>query len=101
MLYIFPGLALFLLLRSVLRFVLSLFILDVRTAGYVTKICRNKLKRSKTALFLEEIFVLFKNLQKNFCCRTFLVIGFKQGSSLGMGENVKDVKLEFWVKEKE
>jgi len=30
-----------------------------------------------------------------------LHIGFKQGGSLGMGENIKDVKLEFWVMEKE
>jgi hypothetical protein len=38
---------------------------------------------------------------KNFRCRTFLVIGFKKGSSVGMGENAKDVNLEFWVMEKE
>ena len=38
---------------------------------------------------------------KKIYCRAFFVIGFKQGSSPGMGENVKDVKLEFWVMEKE
>ena len=38
---------------------------------------------------------------KKIYCRYFLVIGFKPGSSLAMGEYVKDVKLELWVMEKE
>jgi len=43
----------------------------------------------------------FLNFLKKFCCRIFLVIGFKTGNSTGMGEDVKDVKLEFWAMEKE
>jgi len=43
----------------------------------------------------------FLRIQKKILSPGFLVIGFKRGSSSGMGENVKDVKLEFWVMEKE
>jgi hypothetical protein len=45
--------------------------------------------------------VHFQEIIKKFCCRAFLVIGFKPGNTLGMGEYVKDVKMEFWVMEKE
>jgi hypothetical protein len=45
--------------------------------------------------------VLFLRIYKKFLACIFLVIGFKTGNSPGMGEYVKDVKLEFWAMEKE
>ena len=73
------------------------FDLERNSAGKYAKID----KTLEKGFFCCKKYLHFFGILEKICRRTFLVIGFKSGNPPGIGENVKNVKLEFWAMGKE